>query len=276
MYLGIDTLSESNPFIIMDCTTPIPKIVFASNIVLNTAYNYFGIINPSLTDGQITNFFSQITDSKKTASLVYYINALVDVFSTATDNIYIWLHIRLSSPSNKFDTPRWHTDRYFYGPGTPATSSRPQYKIVCMLTGQPILFKRADNHSDNHADTVTRTESETDSETESDSDSKPSTPTTMNKTYMTVWKKSLSGFDYQNYSTERDAAIRKDIDQALKTYSLYSTCCNQAAIIKTGANGTIYSESKSDSNKIFLSIVTGTREEIYNLANSWGKKFVET
>lgn len=177
--------------------------------------------------------------------LIFLLNKIVYPYIKATNKEYLWFTIRITSPSDLFDIPRWHTDGYFYNYNYYMENKLPQIKLAGTLFGRPTLFK-IDNEN-------------------------------MLKKYYDIYKKLYREFDYKNFDKIKDKENREIINNILIEYPSHSALKNQAGIFVVGLedHSAVHSEPPHDTNRLFYSVVSGTKDEIKELASRWNKKFDE-
>ena len=213
------------------------ETVFSIDNVINDDldYNYYGIFDESKIKNEMDIFLRQITNNSK--KIAQIINKVAKGYTYATKKNYIWLTIRIRYPTNRFDIPRWHYDGYFYNVDEYIKKGLPQIKLAGVLKGPVTLFK-TDNQK-------------------------------MFLEYQQLWRNLYKiKEDYK-----KDIENREIINNELKGYETITPKKNQAAIFKVGSNAAIHSEPKIDTNRLFYSVLSGTREEIKDLASRWNVPF---
>ena len=215
--------------------------LFSKEDITNNEFSYCGIFDATSLGHKIDVFFEQITDDKNSMHLTRIINRIIDVYTKATKNDYIWINIRLQYPTPDYDIPRWHADGYYYNPEEYSKKKIPQIKLAGVLKGPPTLFKSGDQN--------------------------------IFSKWSQLRRKLYKDFDYKNYDKKRDMENRKIIDDELKEYQMVIAKKNEVAIFKAGHNGAIHSEPSINTKRVFYSILTGNREEILDWATSQKKIF---
>mgnify|MGYP000219585571 CR=1 FL=1 len=90
---------------------------------------------------KLKTFLEQVGENSPEASnkVASLINRLCDQVKVAFGQEAVWLTVRVSVPTNKYDLPRWHQDgRYF-------TATEPVYKFVAPLIGPQTLLGKCDD-----------------------------------------------------------------------------------------------------------------------------------
>lgn len=237
METGINSLMNSDrSFVFVDTDidesdTKSLDTLFSRENVTNKTFNYYGIFDSRIKN-EMDTFLGQITDdSKKIAQII---NKVANGYTYATKKNYIWLTIRIQHPQDDYDIPRWHTDGYFYNSLEYSQKNLSQIKLAGILTGPLTLFKTDDQK--------------------------------MFLKYQQLWDNLYKTKEcYQ-----KDMENRKIIDSELKDYETVTPKKGQVAIFKVGLNGAMHSEPKIDTNRLFYSILSGTKEEIKDLATRRG------
>jgi hypothetical protein len=211
------------------------------NIKINTNnnYNYYGSIN---TMTNINTFLLKIGDNNKEEidKLEQIILKLIKNVLDGYQQKYFWLLIRVTTPSNVFNIPRWHKDGSYFGNNI-STS-----KFVAVLKGPGTLFIKSSTQVSNIYNKL------------EDEIMKELNETEQNKIE-------------QNKIEEKYRYIYAD---KLQNEKIIQTNNNQGAIFfaKSGdIDGAIHSEPNIDNYRIFISIIPNTKKNIKKLKKKLNK-----
>ena len=204
------------------------ETLFSRENITNNIFDYYGIFDESRLKNEMDIFLRQITDNSE--KIAQIINKVAKGYTYATKKNYVWLTIRIRYPTDRFDIPRWHYDGYFYNVKEYIEKGLSQIKLAGVLKGPVTLFK------------------------------------TDNPKMFLEYKQLSSDLYKTNEDYKKDMENREIIDNELKGYETVTPKKNQAAIFKVGSNAAVHSEPKIDTNRLFYSILSGTREEIKDWA----------
>ena len=239
----IDSLMAStDSFAFVDIgPTNYANLLFTKENITNNTFEYYGIFEEKIINEKLIEFLNQITDDKTSKKITKFMDDIIDSYTMITHKAYIWLTMRIFHPSHSFDIPRWHADGYYYETAKYVSRGEPQLKLAGVLTGPATLFKLGNQE--------------------------------MFTKYLQLQRKLYADFDSKDYFKEKDITNRKIINDELQQYATVAPKQDQVVIFKVGMNGAIHSEPKMDTKRLFYSIVTGTHDEILDLAMRWGKSF---
>jgi len=198
---------------------------------------YFGIYSRKKFRIMITEYLKEIGNNDQIAmKSANILTNIIESYLHATNRDYLWFEMRPKLANNHFDIPRWHTDGYFYDRVAYSESQQPQYKLAGALIGPTTLFK-LDN------------------------------------------PEILSTYFETRRSLDKDISemeARKIIIEALAEYPMHQPGNGEAAIFAVGSvnRSAVHSEPPFDIDRIFYSVLTGTHDQINDLATSWGHEFV--
>lgn len=176
-------------------------------------------------------FINNIGDNSDRAKryLIKIIKKILKKILKAYKTEYYWIAIRIKLPSPFFDIPRWHCDKYYF-----SSKDKLQQKFITTLKGPSTLL-------------IDTTDDE-------------------KKYFFELKKDDLDVFELK--SDEFDEKERKYIDENIKGKKIQLTN-SQGLIFAAGDKDKclIHSEPKQDDNRIFISILPGTKDEIEELKN---------
>ncbi|KAF1847841.1 uncharacterized protein K460DRAFT_374814 [Cucurbitaria berberidis CBS 394.84] len=181
-----------------------------------------------------------------------------------------WLTIRATTPTNEYNTPRWHTDDDFFStttttttnnnnepevedtdiPSNPHSSTKNRcWKLATILLGPPTLFIEDNAPA---LDTLRHT--------------KAHHRETMSEHACT----SIRCLGCATYA----ASLRHSLSTSLAASKTASPGPNEVAFFRIGdEEGAVHSEPKCDVDRIFVNVVPGTESELRRLMARWGMGF---
>ena len=247
MYSATNSLLKSNnmSFVFVDLNFNDNDQELVNSILITNVSDtleYYGILDritlKNLLRVHISQIGNDINKSTKIANLL--LDKIIEPYLKATDKNYLWFKMQVIPPNNLFDIPRWHTDGYFYDSKYYADNNLPQTKLAGVLKGESTLFKENDNE--------------------------------MRNIYRETWE---SSFVNGKYDPIIDMENRKILDEKLVNYNTLSVPKNHAAIFIVGSKdkSAVHSEPRIKTMRLFYSIVSGTKNEIADLAKNWNKIF---
>jgi hypothetical protein len=199
-------------------------------------YSYYGSINKI---SGINTFLLKIGNNTKEEIdklekiILKLLKKVLDGYQTE----YFWMDIRVSSPSNDFDSPRWHQDGPYFD-RTIITS-----KFVTTLKGPGTLLIKSTKKVSNIYNTIRDT----------------------------IYKE-IRKTNNQDEQIKIHHKYRPIYADKLKNEKIIQVKNNQGVIFYAnsgGIDGAIHSEPKVDDNRIFISILPGTKENIESLKKKW-------
>jgi hypothetical protein len=206
------------------------------NIESKNVYKNYGELD-KLT-AELTNFIVNTLGNQSNLeicsvvvlSIVVIINKVLDYFNQESALIML-----RSTPraNQEFDIPRWHTDASYYGrkfeDGSPIAPTGRQYKAAVTLIGPATLFYKLPSEQ--------RAE--------------------FNQAFFEICKESPR--------LQLEKPFRKKVDGMLNDKSkIESPSPGQGALFAAGCRETsaVHSEPKITGKRLFLNIITGSKEEI--------------
>lgn len=152
-----------------------------------------------------------------------------------------WVTLRASVPNKEFDSPRWHTDGYFYAP-----YQGQQYKIAMVLKGPQTLFYPLADKDRKWFDAVQR---------------------------------STQPIYHKDGSIDKEATFqamvkpRQLLADSLDKKNIVSGAFGQGVIFAVGSDDVVavHSEPPIQEERLFLSIVPGSPLQIQELQQRWKK-----
>lgn len=131
----IALLSQEKPFInfSLGLTAEEKNLLSLLEITKTTSYDYYGAF-PEKKD--ISSFIQSLGNNKDiSSSVATIISQKIQDIKEAFNAEAVWVTIRSSHAVDDYSTPRWHTDGYMYSPMTEL-----QYKTAFVLKGASTLF----------------------------------------------------------------------------------------------------------------------------------------
>jgi asparagine N-glycosylation enzyme membrane subunit Stt3 len=209
------------------------------NIIKNNYFDHFGNID-ELTDLKLTDFINGAGNNDNINIFINIIHKLVNNIAKAYNTKYCWLTIRISKPTTIYDIPRWHMDGTFF-----IDSETIEAKFIIILKGPGTLFIKNNNSKK------------------------------INNIYNNNLKQKFEEFNKLNILYNEEIENKYKIKLANK----YKSCKHHQLKTREGFiflnnknnNGLLHSEPKKDENRIFISILPGSEEDIKNLKKRWNK-----
>lgn len=232
----LEKIDKDNPFLDFTLGLSEEEKKTITKIKINSEgikpYDNFGNLN-KLTS-EVSVFLESLGNSKElSSSATNIIERIVHDVKTAFDTETVWITIRLFTKSTLFDMPRWHTDGYYYSP-----FEGNQYKVALTLKGPGTLFLKL--------------------------------PSEVRKLFMET--------QYE-MTPENSDEMRKKLIRLLEKYSIDKSLIHQGKaysgtvfIVGNSDNAAIHSEPPINSERLFVSILPGSKKQIQELYNKWHPK----
>jgi hypothetical protein len=220
--------NKSFKIIKLNISNKIKEILLNLNINQDNTFNYFGNkkldINSSYS---LINLFKTNNDIKSINLLCKFIKKLLLEVCNEYNKNYCWLTIRVSTPNNIYDIPRWHYDGNYY------KSNNIQTKFILTLKGNSTLIINPNQK---------------------------------------IKKKFFDIDNKINIDESEIKLLRNKIVNNEKIINI-NTLTNGIIIISTNPKlVTIHSEPPIRENRIFLSILPMTKNELNELKIRWNIK----
>ena len=246
----INTLlkSKNESFVFIDLNINDKDRNYIESFVINlvSEYDYFGKFNESMLVDQIFQFLlknsNQTLISKKISNII--VHKIIKPYLQATFADHLWFKIRLTVPTDTEYVSRWHRDGYFYHSKDYLEKNLPQIKMAGTLIGPPTIFKEGLG---------------------------------LNQEFDEIYNNLYKKFDVKNFDYQKDIENRKEIETQLKKYETIQPDINQFTVFVVGLSNraAIHSEPEIHTDRFFYSIVSGSKEEIKDLATRWNRPFIE-
>lgn len=203
-------------------------------------YDHFG--NLDGFKNEVTGFMESLGNSRDLSIssariLEKKINEIIQAFNAEA----AWVTVRSSHDVDEFDIPRWHQDGYFYSP-----YDRPQYKIGIVLKGPGTLFCSLSDEGRTEFNTI--------------QSSIPLTP-------------DMSPDEIKAKTIELQYLLAQLIEKykARKEAPVYQGETNSGIIFIVGDENSaaIHSEPPIHSDRLFVSVLPGTKQQIQELYDNW-------
>jgi hypothetical protein len=196
-----------------------------------TAFDYFGKIGDNLSDNIRDWLPNKIENEKATDvcnSIAKFIEAAMKQ-PEADGKPYGWFTIRLTKPTDEFDTPRWHRDGNFFG----AT-----HKIAATIQGPGTLLIGEQEALEIVTDPK----------------------------YMNVYPFGPEGLE-----------MRTEIASRMSKFDPVQLQPGEMVVFRVGNrnNSAVHSEPPMHTDRIFVSVLPGTEEQIRQLAANRNGEFIE-
>ena len=242
MYAGDDKPSQRLQSLVKDTTFASFDLGLSQdemqqlqNLTINTksAINNYGHLDT--LESEIVDFLKSLGNSNEDAQAASKIisNIVMRDISPGDDET-AWISLRAFTPNESYDLPRWHTDGAFY-----RSAENVCYKQAYALKGASTLFLQL--------------------------------PDDMRAQFFNIQNKTFAGMTYAEIKSlseqEIDALIlpnRIKLAELVTGYHVHTAPANTGTIFVTGGRnrGAIHSEPPMHENRLFMSVVPGTPEQI--------------
>jgi hypothetical protein len=239
---SISGLSQEKPFIIYDLGLTNTEKEYLSLLKINSCaeYSHFGSTQALCLE--VKDFVAGLGNDVETSVRVSeLIEKCVKVSLAASGKEAAWVTLRASVPNKEFDSPRWHTDGYFYAP-----YKGQQYKIAMVLKGPQTLFYSLPNKDRKWFNEVQRS-------------------------HQLIYHK--DGSIDQEGTFKATFKTRKLLADSLDKKNIVSGAFGQGVIFAVGGDdvAAVHSEPPIQEERLFLSIVPGSPLQIQELQQRWKK-----
>ena len=244
MKTSYDSLLEtdkSHVFVNLNLSNDDKQVIKSLSVKNQFNFSYFGFFHPDQIKKSITKYLIKVGNdpiiSQKSASVILKI---IKSYLIVTDKEYLWFDMRSSNPNNFFDMPRWHVDGPMYNPEYYIKNDLPQFKLAGVLIGPTTLFKLD------------------------------------NKEMLESYREAFS-FAHKNFDKSATMEKRKFINDKLDKYESHQPANDEASIfiVSSKNKSAVHSEPPVNKDRIFYSVVSGTRDEILDLTQHWNESFVD-
>ena len=235
-----DQLSKDQPYALFDLGLTSYEIDILESLIINEpiddkpiVLNYYGDLEQF--ESQVSDFLQSFGNSEDDSFVAAQI--IYKIVKNCCEQMGVdeaWIAIRAFKKNHAYDIARWHIDsERLYTPQRGAIL----YKIACAFKGDSTIFCDV-------SDKV-RTK------------------------YLTM--RSQSYVKIKGTREQAAALIRGDIAKLLRSHKVISASRGQGAIFIMGdeKTGAIHSEPVMDKDRIFMSIIPGTHEQIQDLYKNW-------
>ena len=212
------------------------------DIAKSNTFSHFGKIgniNPDI-------FIKELgKNSQATANaFAKLVNKMVDAVCSGYDKEHAWIDIRATKPNNIFDIPRWHMDGSFFV-DTPEDRKLIQSKFVAQFKGAGTLMVNSTLHDKEKYIAIGREYG----------------PKTQEE-----WMKFVNNDEWQMNVRKKQNAVfaHKKVKQLKNNEGLIFIVGNMEKAL-------IHSEPPMKEDRIFISILPGTEQQIGNLKKRWNR-----
>ena len=236
-------LSPQEPFALFDLCLSQDEIDILQSISADesinnetTVLNVFGTLNQF--EYKVIEFLKSLGNSDEDSQIsAKIIDKIVKNCLNTLGFESAWITIRFFKKNSSYDIPRWHIDsESLYKPKKGYLC-----KIACALKGPSTIFSYV--------------------------------PDAVRKALFNVQSNMRSKAYASKVGTreQRERAIRSDLDDALQSYEMLSAQPGQGAVFIMGNEntGAVHSEPAMPEDRIFMSIVPGSHEQIQELYKNW-------
>jgi hypothetical protein len=240
---AINNLGPNNPFAFYDLNLSDNEIKTLEKISINSPalVNYENYGNIDQLEVEVNEFIKSLSQENEIIALEVsqLITKLIKGLVQASGKETAWIALRPSMPNSDFDLPRWHKDGYFYGP-----YDIRQYKFALLLKGPSTLFCKLSPDEKNVFDIL----------------QKKQIP------------KIVQDENGKIIKIEEDMSNRQALATMIRDFQAPITIAKpyQGAVFVVGeSNSTIHSEPPISENRLFLSILPGSKSQIDELRLRW-------
>lgn len=236
---AINNLGPNTPFAFYDLNLTDHEIKILEKISINspmlTDYNNYGNIDK--LEVEINEFIKSLSQENEIIAEEFsqLIAKLVKGLVQASGKETAWVALRPSMPNSAFDLPRWHMDGYFYRP-----HDIRQYKFALVLKGPSTLFCTLSLDQKKAFDILKKKEIQ---KIVQDENGK------------------IIKFEEDMSNRQALATMIRDFQVPIMVAQPY-----QGAVFVVGeSNAAIHSEPPISDNRLFLSILPGSKSQIEEL-----------
>ena len=197
-------------------------------------FNYYGPVNETLVQ-ELTVYLNQLDGNAE--AIIQSVSELIAKVAEGMQKDFnaesAWVMVRVTMPNHDFDVPRWHQDGHYVRPkdGTSEPEEK-EHKLVFTVKGAPTRFAEI-------------TDAEKFKELSEESE----------KNHARYRGRNRKKYD------EEDVKIRKQLESTVKETDPVEK--EQATIYLVGdEDAKAHSEPPMDTPRIFMSVVTGSHEQI--------------
>lgn len=253
--MDISNINKNNTYVIIDLhfTNEEKKILEKFSISNTKTYNRYGEIN--LVKSELPKYLRSIgtNDSESIKIISKLIIRIIHRFLDSVDKPSAWITIRTSKPHHGYDIPRWHMDGMYFG-----KHDTPGLKLVTTLKGPSTLL--SNSKQKNIRQKIRNLNLDK----------------SIQKLYQQLENASQKNdknkiYEIQEKITDLRIISRKKIVKILDKKTITQMDNGQAAIytVNNSNYGCIHSEPPINQNRIFMSILPGTVEEINEMKIRW-------
>ena len=233
---AINNLGPNNPFAFYDLNLSDNEIKILEKITINpiisNSYENYGNIDK--LEVEVSEFIKSLSEENEiiASEASQLITKLVKGLVQASGKETAWVALRPSIPNSEFDLPRWHHDGYYYGP-----REIQQYKFALVLKGPSTLFCKLSHDEKNAFDILKKKEIQ----------------------------KIVQDENGKIIKFEEDMSNRQALATMIRDFQAPITIANPyqgAVFVVGGNNGAIHSEPPISENRLFLSILPGSKSQI--------------
>ncbi|MDP3532365.1 MAG: hypothetical protein Q8S31_03650 [Alphaproteobacteria bacterium] len=242
---AINNLGPDNPFAFYDLNLSDNEIKTLEKIIINplTLKNYENYGNIDKLEVEVSEFIKSLSEENEiiASEASQLITKLVKGLVQASGEETAWVALRPSIPNPAFDLPRWHHDGYYYGP-----REIRQYKFALVLKGPSTLFCKLSPDEKNAFDILKKKEIQ----------------------------KIVQDKSGKIIKFEEDISNRQALATMISDFQAPITIAKpyQGAVFVVGeTHSAIHSEPPISENRLFLSILPGSKSQIDELRLRWEK-----
>ncbi len=201
-------------------------------------YNNYGNLRGLVVD--LTIFFESMGNDYDSSYVVAKsIHKIVQKIVRDLRAESFWLTMRIPNKSNLFDVPRWHQDGYYYSPFRGF-----MYKIALTLKGPTTLFYNISSQDRKKFDEIFDRKIE--------------------------YKDENGQLQRESYGDTIEG--RKELDKDIDHSKVHQPKLYTGTVFIVGDNAAVHSEPPIHSDRIFISIVPGSKKQIQELQNKHHNK----
>jgi hypothetical protein len=235
LQINLQSLVDKKSFAFFDHGLSHDKMQLLENLTITRtmAINNYGHLDT--LESEIVDFLKSLGNNEEdaqAAAIIIYNLVMNSIISF--DGGTAWVALRAFTPNELYELPRWHTDGAFY-----QSKEMLCYKIAYILQGPTTLFLRL--------------------------------PAEIRAQFFEIQSKTFRGMTSAAIKSlsrpELDALTRADrikLVELVKDFQVYTVPADKGVIFVTGdrKRAGIHSEPAMHKNRLFLSIVPGTYEQI--------------
>lgn len=245
MKTKLEQMAHDKPFVSVPLQLSEEEQTILGQLINNKTVDFDHFGNLEGFQNEVTGFIESLGNPQELSiSSARILENKINEIKQAFNAEAVWVTIRSSHDRDGFDIPRWHQDGYFYSP-----HDGPQYKVGMVLKGPGTLFCSLSDEGRAEFNAISN-----------------SIPITSD----------MSSDEIQAKTTE----LQYQLAQLIEKYKARQEAPVSQGEINSGIifivgdenSAAIHSEPPIHSDRLFVSVMPGTKEQIQELYDNWHTK----